>query len=119
MLTLQASNLTSQDLTLTVLAPATFTSPPSVVSLNSSPTSPMSPFVGFPEFTGRFNGDKRSAAIQRLGSAPLASEKKKQNDNVRSRSASFDEQASPLSDVLPSSGLGCTHLWLHSRVPLG
>ncbi|XP_048318479.2 uncharacterized protein LOC107428854 [Ziziphus jujuba] len=118
-LTLQASNLTSQDLTLTVLAPASFTSPPSVVSFNSSPTSPMSPFVGFPEFTGRFSSDKRSTAIQRMGSAPLASNKKKQNDNGRSRSASFDEQVSPLSDVLPSSGLGCTHLWLHSRVPLG
>ncbi|KAF3431408.1 hypothetical protein FNV43_RR26139 [Rhamnella rubrinervis] len=118
-LTLQASNLTSQDLTLTVLAPASFTSPPSVVSLNSSPTSPMSPFVGFPEFTERLSGDKRSNAIPRLGSAPLASEKKKQNDTSRSRSASFEEQAPPLSDVLPSSGLGCTHLWLHSRVPLG
>ncbi|XAR64746.1 hypothetical protein NMG60_11008554 [Bertholletia excelsa] len=39
-LTLQASNLTSEDLTLTVLAPASFTSPRSVVSLNSSPSTP-------------------------------------------------------------------------------
>ncbi|KAL9325400.1 hypothetical protein ACSQ67_006045 [Phaseolus vulgaris] len=80
-LTLQASNLTSEDLTLTVLAPASFTSPPSVVSL-SSPTSPNSPFIGFTEFLGRINVSM--------------------ND-----------------DVIPSSGLSCTHLWLHSRVPLG
>lgn len=79
----------------------------------------MSPFVGFPEFTERLSGDRRSTAIPRLGSATLASEKKKQNDTSRSRSATFEEQAPPMSDVLPSSGLGCTHLWLHSRVPLG
>ncbi|VFQ66714.1 unnamed protein product [Cuscuta campestris] len=44
-LTLQASNLTSEDLTMTVLAPASLTSPPSLMSL-SSPTSPASPFFG-------------------------------------------------------------------------
>lgn len=55
-LTLQASNLTSEDLTLTVLAPASFTSP-SVVSLNS-PTTPKSPFVGFAEFLARVNGER-------------------------------------------------------------
>ena len=118
-LTLQASNLTSEDLTLTVLAPASFTSPPSVVSLNSSPTSPMSPFVGFTEFTGSANGDKRFSAVQRLGSAPVSSVNQKQNGNAGARSVSFNEQASPISDVIPASGLGCTHLWLQSRVPLG
>ncbi|KAH8495204.1 hypothetical protein H0E87_018404 [Populus deltoides] len=70
-LALRASNLTSEDLTLTVLAPASFTSPPSVGSLSSSPTTPMSSFVGLPESTGII------------------------------------------------TGLGCTHLWLQSRVPLG
>ncbi|KAL5061527.1 hypothetical protein RYX36_023264 [Vicia faba] len=58
-LTLQASNLTSEDLTLTVLAPASFISPPSVVSL-SSPATPSSPFIGFTEFLGRINDDGRS-----------------------------------------------------------
>ncbi|KAI4314213.1 hypothetical protein L6164_027147 [Bauhinia variegata] len=87
-LTLQASNLTSEDLTMTVLAPASFTVLPSVVSL-SSPTTPMSPFAGFAECLGRVNGD----------GGPQA--------------------ASTSDDVIPSSGLSCTHLWLQSRVPLG
>lgn len=108
-LTLQASNLTSEDLTLTVLAPASFTSPPSVVSLNSSPSSPISPFVGFSEFTGR----------ARLGSASLVSDDQKENGDGGARPVSFNEQASPTSHVVPGSGMGCTHLWLQSRVPLG
>ncbi|KAI4328382.1 hypothetical protein L6164_020739 [Bauhinia variegata] len=87
-LTLQASNLTPEDLTMTVLAPASFTAPPSVVSLNS-PTTPMSPFVGFAECLGRVNNDGRP-----------------QTDSASD-------------DVIPSSGLSCTHLWLQSRVPLG
>lgn len=118
-LTLQASNLTSEDLTLTVLAPASFTSPPTVVSLNSSPSTPLSPFVGFSEFTGRVSGDRHASAVQRLSSAPLLSDTRKQNGDVGVRSVSFNEQASPTSDVVPSTGLGCTHLWLQSRVPLG
>ncbi|XP_062111706.1 uncharacterized protein LOC133823122 isoform X2 [Humulus lupulus] len=117
-LTLQASNLTSEDLTLTVLAPASFTSPPSVLSLNSSPTSPRSPFVSFPEITSP-NGDKRFSTMQRLSSAPASSGNQKSDDHSGARSASFNELASPSSDVIPSSSLGCTHLWLQSRVPLG
>lgn len=101
----------SEDLTLTVLAPASFTSPPSVVSLNSSPSSPMSPFVGFPGFTGRTTAERHNSTMQRLNSAPPALANQKQ--------ASFEEQASPISDVVPSTSLGCTHLWLQSRVPLG
>ncbi|XP_078435228.1 heat-inducible transcription repressor [Wolffia australiana] len=46
-MTLQATNLTEEDLTLAVLAPASFTSPPSVMSLNSSPMSPMTPRAGW------------------------------------------------------------------------
>ncbi|PSS15894.1 Plakophilin-4 like [Actinidia chinensis var. chinensis] len=118
-LTLQASNLTSEDLTLTVLAPASFTSPPSVVSLNSSPTSPMSPFIGHSESAGRMTGERRSSAMQRLSSASLALEDRRQNGDNGPRSISFNEQAIPISNVLPSTDLGCTHLWLQSRVPLG
>ncbi|GAB4859606.1 hypothetical protein Ancab_011080 [Ancistrocladus abbreviatus] len=104
-LTLQASNLTSEDLILTILAPTSFTSPPSVVSLNSSqPSSPMSPFVGF-STTGR------------LSSIPLLVENQKQDENFGARSISFDEQA--ISDVIPTTALACNHLWLQSRVPLG
>ncbi|VFQ95229.1 unnamed protein product [Cuscuta campestris] len=84
-LTLQASNLTSEDLTMTVRAPSSFTSPPSVLSLSSSPTSPLSPFLGSSELSERMNNEK----------------------------------AISLPDALPSNDLGCTHLWLQSKVPLG
>lgn len=119
MLTLQATNLTSEDLTLTVLAPASFTSPPSVVSLNSSPSSPVSHFSGFPDFTEKVSGDKRSSAVQRHNSAPASSGNQKQNGSSKARSFSFNDQAASKSDVIPGTGLGCTHLWLQSRVPLG
>ena len=111
-LTLQASNLTTEDLSLTVLAPASFTSPPSVVSLNSTPTSPISPFLGFSEFTERVQTEKRNTTtrkVQSLPSFPL---------ETRTEATTNDEM-NPSSDVVPKSGLGCTHLWLQSRVPLG
>ncbi|XP_077219423.1 heat-inducible transcription repressor [Tasmannia lanceolata] len=116
-LTLQASNLTEEELTLTVLAPASFTSPPSVVSLNSAPSTPMSPFVGFTEFTGTVGGERHGSSLQRLNLVPLVSDNKK--DNGGGRSVSLNEQAVSTSDVIPSTGLGCTHLWLQSAVPLG
>ncbi|KAL5759607.1 hypothetical protein ACOSP7_018127 [Xanthoceras sorbifolium] len=118
-LTLQASNLTSEDLTLTVLAPTSFTSPPSVVSLSSSPTSPKSPFVGFSDFAGRVNEERRGTPMHRLNSVPLVSENQKHNGDGGVRSVSLNKLSSPKSDVIPSPGLGCTHLWLQSRVPLG
>ncbi|OMO90287.1 hypothetical protein CCACVL1_07423 [Corchorus capsularis] len=111
-LTLQASNLTPEDLTMTVLAPASFTSPPSVVSLNSAPTSPMSPFVGFSELAGK------ASSIQRLTSMPTTLQNQRQNVDAGARLNSFNEQLTT-ADVIPTSGLGCTHLWLQSRVPLG
>ncbi|KAF9608153.1 hypothetical protein IFM89_007539 [Coptis chinensis] len=117
-LTLQASNLTSEDLTLTVLAPASLTSPPSVVSLNSAPSTPMSPFVGFSEFAGRVSGERRSTGMHRPSSMPRVSENQKEKVGG-ARSVSFDEQTVSISDVVPTSGLGCTHLWLQSAVPLG
>ncbi|XP_043691829.1 uncharacterized protein LOC122642424 isoform X2 [Telopea speciosissima] len=116
-LTLQASNLTSEDLTLTVLAPASYTSPPTVVSLNSSPSIPTSPFVVFSEVGGRVGGESRSSGVQRLASIPVVSENNKESAGTGTRSVSFNEQS--ISDVIPSTVLGCTHLWLQSRVPLG
>uniref|UniRef100_A0A5B7B8W0 Uncharacterized protein n=1 Tax=Davidia involucrata TaxID=16924 RepID=A0A5B7B8W0_DAVIN len=118
-LTLQASNLTSEDLMLTVLAPASFTSPPSVVSLSSSPSTPLSPFAGSPEFTGGVGGERRGSTVQRLSSAPLVLENQRQNEDGGPRSVLFNEQAIATSDTLPCTDLGCTHLWLQSRVPLG
>ncbi|KAF5746680.1 hypothetical protein HS088_TW06G00852 [Tripterygium wilfordii] len=117
-LTLQASNLTSDDLTLTVLAPASFTSPPTVGSLSSSPSSPLSPFINVSEFPGQVTGDRYGTAMQRLNSAPPAIESERQAGDNDVRSASFVEQSTPVSDVI-NSGLGCTHLWLQSRIPLG
>ncbi|CAK9137081.1 unnamed protein product [Ilex paraguariensis] len=118
-LTLQASNLSSEDLTLTVLAPASFTSPPSVVSLSSSPSSPMSPLVDSSECTGRVSGERQIAAVQKLSSTSLLSENKGQTGERGPRSVSLNGQSIPVSDVLPGGDLGCTHLWMQSRVPLG
>ena len=61
----------------------------------------------------------RGSAMERPGSAPLLSDSQKQNSDGGARSVSFNEHASPTSDVVPSTGLGCSHLWLQSRVPLG
>ncbi|XVE85933.1 hypothetical protein DITRI_Ditri17bG0131600 [Diplodiscus trichospermus] len=118
-LTLQASNLTPEDLTMTVRAPASFTSPPSVVSLNSSPTSPMSAFVGFSELAGKASSVSHSSAVHKLSSMPIKSENLKHNGYTGARFTSFSEQLTPIADFIPTSGLGCTHLWLQSRVPLG
>ncbi|WOH12652.1 hypothetical protein DCAR_0832159 [Daucus carota subsp. sativus] len=108
-LTLQASNLTSEDLTMTVLAPASFMHPPSVLSLNPSPRSPLSPYVGSSGFAGRF---------QETSSLPVEVEIQK---SIGDGGPSFisSEQLFAMSDVLPRGDLGCTHLWLQSRVPLG
>ncbi|KAL6562549.1 hypothetical protein OROGR_003556 [Orobanche gracilis] len=99
-LTLQVSNLTSDNLRLTVLAPASFTSP-TVVPLSSSPSSPLSPFS---PTAGLIEGVDGNVAVQKLEVGPL--------------SVSTDERTVPISEA-PNNDLGCTHLWLQSRVPLG
>ncbi|XP_039690276.1 uncharacterized protein [Medicago truncatula] len=110
-LTLQASNLTSEDLTLTVLAPASFTSP-SVVSLNS-PRTPKSPFIGFAEFLARVNGERRIGSKWKKGFNSIIKKKVEQSYDGKAQEVSLSD------DVIPSSGISCTHLWLQSRVPLG
>ncbi|KAL3511169.1 hypothetical protein ACH5RR_030570 [Cinchona calisaya] len=115
-LTLQASNLTSEDLTLTVLAPASFTSPPSVLSLSSSPSSSMSSFVHSSELTTRVSSERSSNAGHRQISVSMD---QGQGGKSGDQSISLNDEAIPISDVLPSNDLGCTHLWLQSRVPLG
>ncbi|XP_042049076.1 uncharacterized protein LOC121794799 isoform X2 [Salvia splendens] len=99
-LTLQASNMTSEDLTLTVLAPASFTSPPSVVSLSNSPLSPVSDSI-------ELASDRRADGFYGH----------KMEDG--SQSVSGNEQTVPMSDVVQNTDMGCSHLWLQSRVPLG
>ncbi|KAL8104762.1 uncharacterized protein LOC141677150 isoform X2 [Apium graveolens] len=109
-LTLQASNLTSEDLTMTVLAPASFMHPPSVLSLNSSPTSPLSPYVISSGSAGR---------IQKKSSFPVELESQKSTGEGGNQSVIPGEKLFAISDVLPRGDVGCTHLWLQSRVPLG
>ncbi|KAI3433073.1 uncharacterized protein J3R85_007267 [Psidium guajava] len=117
-LTLQASNLTSEDLTMTILAPASFTSPPSVLSLNSSPSSPISPFLGLSEVAGKYSSHTHGSTMQKSGVVAPSLETKSEIHG-ETKLVSFSEQASPVSDAISTSGFGCTHLWLHSRVPLG
>ncbi|XP_020081782.1 uncharacterized protein LOC109705460 isoform X1 [Ananas comosus] len=101
-LTLEATNLTAEDLTLTVLAPESSTSYSSVLSLNSTPTNPVNSYDGLNEYMGRTGGDKRAARIQRLRSIPADSRKEVDGGDNESSNAE-----------------GCTHLWLQSAVPLG
>ncbi|KAG9151986.1 hypothetical protein Leryth_002247 [Lithospermum erythrorhizon] len=115
-MTLQASNLTSEDLTLTVLAPASFTSPPSMVSLSSSPMSPLSPLAGSSEFSEQGSDERHSIDMPKSHSTPA---NKGQGGEGGSRPVLFNEQTIPISEVLPSGDFGCTHLWLQSKVPLG
>lgn len=103
--------MTSEDLTLTVLAPATFASP-SVVSLNS-PTTPKSPFIGFAEFLARVNGERRIGSKWKKGFNSIIKKKEEQSYNGKAQEVPLKD------DVIPSSGINCTHLWLQSRVPLG
>ncbi|CAH9087405.1 unnamed protein product [Cuscuta epithymum] len=114
-LTLQASNLTSEDLTMTVLAPS-FTSLPSVMSV-SSPTSPGSPFIDSSRLSEKVN-DRKVATSRQSASAALES-KAVQVSSGHKRSVSFDERVIYIPDIHPSSDSGCSHLWLQSRVPLG
>ncbi|XP_065863064.1 uncharacterized protein [Euphorbia lathyris] len=116
-LTLQASNLTSEDLTMTVLAPASFTSPPSVGSL-TSPRTTINPFVGLSESRGIISRENLGGTLQKSATVPSLSSARESNNDVV-HPLSLIEQSSPEVDVIPSNGYGCTHLWLQSRVPLG
>ncbi|XP_024987800.1 uncharacterized protein LOC112522732 [Cynara cardunculus var. scolymus] len=113
-LTLQASNLTNEDLTLTLLAPSSLTSP-SVVSLSCSSASPLSPSD---ESVARTSGDMQGISLQRLCAASKVLDQKWGDDGWW-RPDSFNEQTISISDVIPRNGMGHTHLWLKSRVPLG
>lgn len=100
-LTLEATNMTSESLTLTVLAPEASGSS-SVVSLNSAPTTPNGTFDGANESARRSGLGKHGIGFRRLNSVLAASPKEGDNGGNRMSNAS-----------------GCTHLWLQSAVPLG
>ncbi|KAL0358033.1 UNVERIFIED_CONTAM: hypothetical protein Scaly_1489000 [Sesamum calycinum] len=116
-LTLQVSNMTSDNLTLTVLAPASFTSLPSVVPLSNSFCSPFSPFSASAELGGRVNIDRQGAVMVHRQTSLTPSQGQKVEDGPLS--VSNNERTVPISDVVPKSDPDCTHLWLQSRVPLG
>ncbi|PUZ67166.1 hypothetical protein GQ55_3G411200 [Panicum hallii var. hallii] len=100
-LTLEATNMTSENLTLTVLAPEASGSS-SVVSLNSAPTTPNGSYDGVNESAKRSGLGKQELGFRRLNSVLATSPKESDNAGNRISSAS-----------------GCTHLWLQSAVPLG
>ncbi|KAJ0676456.1 hypothetical protein HanPSC8_Chr12g0540961 [Helianthus annuus] len=110
-LTLEASNMTNNDLTLTLLAPSLLNSP-SVGSVTFSPPSPMSPV----------DNNLQNSALHRLRSASKVLDQRSGDgdDHDHSRTpGTLNEKTIPISDVLPRSNLGGTHMWLKSRVPLG
>lgn len=104
--------MTSEDLTLTVLAPASFTSALSVASF-SSPTAPMNPAIGFAERLGRVNSERRYGTSEEPSFTSFGEENEKQSDDGRPQTVSIND------NFITSSGMSCTHLWLQSRVPLG
>ncbi|KQK23601.1 uncharacterized protein LOC100846542 [Brachypodium distachyon] len=100
-LTLEATNMTSENLTLTVLAPEASGSS-SVVSLNSAPTTPNGSYDNLNEPVRRSGLGKHGMGFQRLNSVVAGSPKESDNGGNRM-----------------STSAGCTHLWLQSAVPLG
>ncbi|XP_028551048.1 uncharacterized protein LOC110105455 isoform X4 [Dendrobium catenatum] len=118
-LTLHATNLTSEDLTLTVLAPLSSSSSPSVVPLSSTPRTPVNGFNGVPELMGRVAGDKSASSMQRPSFMSAVTETQKVHDFSDKRLISLAERVSATSEFISSTNLGCTHLWLQSTVPLG
>jgi hypothetical protein len=93
--------MTSENLTLTVLAPEASGSS-SVVSLKSSPTTPNSPYDGLNESARGSGLGKQGIGFRRLNSVLDGSPKEGDNGGNK-----------------PVSASGCTHLWLQSAVPLG
>ncbi|XP_076889782.1 uncharacterized protein LOC143540672 [Bidens hawaiensis] len=111
-LTLEASNMTNKDLTLTLLAPSLLNSPLGAVTF--SPPSPMGPF------DNNNNNNMQNSALHRLRPASKVLDHRPGEGDDHSRTpGGFNEKTIPISDVLPRSNMGRTHMWLKSRVPLG
>jgi len=98
-LTLEATDMTSENLTLTVLAPEASGSS-SVVSLNSAPTTPNGSYDN--ESARKSGLGKQGTGFRRLNSVVAGSPMESDNGGNRL-----------------STSTGCTHLWLQSAVPLG
>jgi hypothetical protein len=93
--------MTSENLTLTVLAPEASGSS-SVVSLNSAPTTPNGSYDNLNESARKSGLGKQETGFRRLNSVVAGSPKESDNGGNRI-----------------STSAGCTHLWLQSAVPLG
>ncbi|KMZ68287.1 hypothetical protein ZOSMA_241G00090 [Zostera marina] len=120
-LNLQASNLTSEDLTLMILAPSSFTMLPSFVSLSPFPTSPVPPLADFPEFRERLaeKSEGNSSTLKKNSSTTTPGNEKDGNNTGIKSATSLSVDTTSRFDVVPDSNLGSTHLWLQSEVPLG
>lgn len=115
---------------MTVLAPASFTNLPSLMSLSSPKSSSklservndrqvtawQSPSSASMNKVQVSDGHKRSVSFH----GPSSVSASEVQVSAHKRSVSFNEGVIAVPpDVHPSSDLGCTHLWLQSRVPLG
>ncbi|KAG0616316.1 hypothetical protein M758_5G105200 [Ceratodon purpureus] len=125
----QATNLTSQDMNLTLLAPSSLAaSPLSIVSFPGSETPNLSK-VGFIE-------QQQSMTVREVLAMEDESSKPKLNPQLSSRRMSLPpvqpmemvlgikptvlkERIISSSDAAADSGSARTHLWLQSTVPLG
>ncbi|XP_076894248.1 uncharacterized protein LOC143546464 [Bidens hawaiensis] len=111
-LTLEASNMTNEDLTLTLLAPSLHNSPLGGVTF--SPPSPMGPFDN-----NNTNNMQNSALHGLRPASKVLDQRPGEGDDRSHTPGNFNEKTIPISDVIPRSNLGRTHMWLKSRVPLG
>lgn len=108
-MTLQATNLTSEHLTLTVLAPTQLTSPPFV--LNTPTSNAINPFSGY------FGRQETISGKDRGGSSLSFDSINEQSGDGAAEP--IHELKSPVSAVASSNRFDCTHLWLQSRIPVG
>ncbi|XP_042432201.1 uncharacterized protein LOC122018835 isoform X1 [Zingiber officinale] len=116
-LTLEATNLTNEDLTFTVLSSEPSVSP-SVLSLNSTPKSPMNIYPAFHDYAGKTR-DRCKKIVQVLSPLPVTTTFENESSNDSNTLGSEGQETSTLPDHVSSNCSGLTHLWMQSAVPLG
>lgn len=117
MLTLEATNLTNEDLTFTVLSSEPSVSP-SVLSLSSTPKSPMNIYLAFHDYAGKTR-DRCKKIVQVLSPLPVTTTFENESSDDSKTLSSEGQQTSTLPDHVSSNCSGLTHLWMQSAVPLG
>ncbi|XP_051144407.1 uncharacterized protein LOC127260620 isoform X2 [Andrographis paniculata] len=113
-LTLQASNMTFDDMTLTFLAPTSYRSPSEMS--NNATSSHLSLRASSMDIADKVKSDKHEGVVHSLSSASVNQGEDNEDDP---QSASVKETPLPQFGMGPVNDLRCTHLWLQSRVPLG